>query len=37
MHWLEKRFVMLIGTFYATAMARAIAASPNDDLDAAWR
>jgi hypothetical protein len=37
MHWLEKRLVMLIATFYATAMARAISALPHDDLDAAWR
>jgi hypothetical protein len=34
MHWLEKRLVILIGTYYATAMARAIAALPQDDLDA---
>jgi hypothetical protein len=31
MHWFEKRLVMLIGMFYATAMARAIAALPNDE------
>jgi hypothetical protein len=34
MHWLEKRLVMMIATLYATAMARAIAALPHDDLDA---
>jgi hypothetical protein len=34
MHWLEKRLVMMVATFYATAMARAIAALPHDDLDA---
>jgi hypothetical protein len=32
--WLEKRLAMLIATYYAAAMARAIAALPHDDLDA---
>jgi len=34
MDWLGRRLVMLIATFYATLMARAIAALPDDDLDA---
>jgi hypothetical protein len=33
MDWLEKRLVLLIATFYATVMARAIAALPHDDLE----
>ncbi|MDT5326565.1 MAG: hypothetical protein QOF25_3717 [Mycobacterium sp.] len=31
--WLEKRLAMLIATYYAAAMARAIAALPHDELD----
>jgi hypothetical protein len=32
--WLEKRLAMLIATYYAPTMARAITAVPHDDLDA---
>ena len=31
--WLEKRLGMLIATYYAAAMARAITALPHDELD----
>ena len=31
--WLEKRMAMLIATYYAAAMARAIAALPDDEPD----
>jgi hypothetical protein len=31
--WLEQRLAMLIATYYAVAMARAIAALPHDELD----
>jgi hypothetical protein len=31
--WLEKRFAMLIATYYAAAMARAINELPHDELD----
>ncbi|MDT5097020.1 MAG: hypothetical protein QOC76_757 [Mycobacterium sp.] len=31
--WLEKRLAMLIATYYAAAMARAINALPHDELD----
>jgi hypothetical protein len=31
--WLERRLAMLIATYYAAAMARAIAALPHDELD----
>jgi hypothetical protein len=31
--WLEQRLAMLIATYYAAAMARAIAALPHDELD----
>jgi hypothetical protein len=37
MQLLEERLVMLIATYYAAAMVRAIASLPYDDLDAAWR
>jgi hypothetical protein len=31
--WLEKRLAMLIATYYAVAMARAITAFPGDEPD----
>ena len=31
--WLEMRLAMLIATYYAAAMARAISAVPHDELD----
>ena len=31
--WLETRVAMLIATYYAAAMARAISAVPHDELD----
>ena len=31
--WLEKRLAMLIATYYAAAMARAITALPHDESD----
>jgi hypothetical protein len=33
--WLEKRLAVLIATYYAAAMARAINALPHDELDVA--
>jgi hypothetical protein len=31
-HWIENRLAMLVATYYAAAMARAIAALPHDEL-----
>jgi hypothetical protein len=31
--WLEQRLAMLIATYYSAAMARAISAFPDDELD----